>query len=51
VRAKGEARVLTIDKKSFYKIIQKDPSLAFKLLEKMSKRLRETTDNLGKDIF
>ena len=50
VRAAGEAIVLTIDKRSFYKIIQKDPSLAFNLLEKMSKRLRKTTENLGFDI-
>lgn len=47
VRASGEAIVLTIDKRSFYKIIQKDPSLAFNLLEKMSKRLRDTTQNIG----
>lgn len=41
VRAKGDAKILTMDKKSFYKSIQKDPSLAFRLLEKMSNRLRE----------
>ena len=46
VRSKGESTILTIDKRSFYKIIQKDPSLAFNLLEKMSKRLRDTTENL-----
>lgn len=50
VRAIGEATVLTIDKRSFYKIVQKDPSLAFNLLEKMSKRLRDTTENLGLEI-
>lgn len=42
VRSLGESRILTIDKKNFYKTIQKDPSLAYRLLEKMSKRLRET---------
>ena len=47
VRAKGDAKVLTMDKKSLYKSIQKDPSLAFRLLEKMSNRLRETTRQLG----
>ncbi|MFC2117598.1 cyclic nucleotide-binding domain-containing protein [Bacteroidota bacterium] len=46
VRAIGEAKVLTIDKKNFYKTIQKDPSLAFNLLEKMSHRLRETNKKL-----
>lgn len=42
VRSLGESRILTIDKKNFYKTIQKDPSLAYRLLERMSKRLRET---------
>jgi CRP/FNR family cyclic AMP-dependent transcriptional regulator len=41
VRAKGEAKILTMDKKSLYKSIQKDPSIAFRLLEKLSNRLRE----------
>ena len=41
VRAKGDAKVLTLDKKGLYKTIQNDPSLAFRLLEKMSNRLRE----------
>jgi len=41
VRAKGDAKILTMDKKSLYKSIQKDPSIAFRLLEKMSNRLRE----------
>lgn len=47
VKAVGEAKILTIDKKNFYKTIQKDPSLAFRLLESMSKRLRQTTKDLG----
>nr|NQU93228.1 cyclic nucleotide-binding domain-containing protein [Bacteroidota bacterium] len=42
VRSIGEAKVMTIDKKNFYKTIQQDPSLAYRLLEKMSKRLRDT---------
>jgi len=46
VRAKGDAMVMTIDKKNFYKTIQKDPSLAYRLLEKMSNRLRETNKKL-----
>jgi CRP-like cAMP-binding protein len=41
VRAKGDTKVLTLDKKGLYKTIQNDPSLAFRLLEKMSNRLRE----------
>ena len=41
IRAKGDAKVLTMDKKGLYKKIQNDPSIAFRLLEKMSNRLRE----------
>lgn len=47
VRSIGESKVMTIDKKNFYKTIQKDPSLAYRLLEKMSKRLRDTNKMLG----
>ena len=46
VRAIGDVRVLTIDKKNFFKTIQKDPSLAYSLLEKMSRRLRDTNKKL-----
>jgi len=42
VKALGDVKVLTIDKKNFYKTIQKDPSIAYRLLEKMSNRLRRT---------
>jgi CRP-like cAMP-binding protein len=42
VRSVGDTRILTIDRKNFYRTIQRDPSLAYRLLEKMSKRLRET---------
>ncbi len=41
VRSSGNAKILTIDKKNFYKTIQKDPTLAYRLLQKMSSRLRE----------
>ena len=46
VRALGDAKILTIDKKNFYKTIQKDPSIAYRLLERMSHRLRETNKKL-----
>ena len=46
VRSIGEAKIMTIDKRNFYKTIQKDPSLAYRLLEKMSNRLRETNKKL-----
>lgn len=40
VRAKGRARVLTIDKRMFLKRIHTDPSLAFRMLAKQSIRLQ-----------
>ncbi|MHC4859348.1 MAG: cyclic nucleotide-binding domain-containing protein [Planctomycetota bacterium] len=41
VRAKGEVTILTVDRKTLLGRIQKDPTLAFRLLEKMSSRVRE----------
>lgn len=46
VRAKGDVKVLSLDKRSFYKTIQKDPTLAFRLLEKMANRLRQMNQRL-----
>jgi CRP-like cAMP-binding protein len=43
VRALGEARVLTIDRKNFLRRINEDPSLAFRIVETMSRRIRELT--------
>lgn len=39
VRAKGEAMVLTIDKKGFLKRVHEDPSFAFLILKQMSERI------------
>jgi CRP-like cAMP-binding protein len=41
VRPLGEARVLTIDKKMFLRKVHEDPSLAFRIMQKMSQRIRE----------
>lgn len=46
VRALGEARVLTVDKKNFMRRVHEDPSLAFRLVETMSQRIRE----LGEEV-
>jgi CRP-like cAMP-binding protein len=40
VRALEEARVLTVDKKTFLRRVQEDPSLAFNLVKMMSARIR-----------
>jgi CRP-like cAMP-binding protein len=47
VRALGEARVLTIDKKNFLRRIQEDPTLAFNLVKLMSQRIRHLTLGVG----
>jgi hypothetical protein len=47
VRASGDAKILTIDKRNFYKTIHKDPTLAYNLLQKMSYRLREANKKLN----
>jgi CRP-like cAMP-binding protein len=41
VQAEGRVRVLTLDKKNFLRRIQEDPSLAFRIVETMSRRIRE----------
>ena len=46
VRAFGDARVLTIDKKNLLSRIYEDPSLAFHLLQTMSSRIRELSAEL-----
>jgi CRP/FNR family cyclic AMP-dependent transcriptional regulator len=40
VRALGEARVLTIDKRTFLRRIQEDPSIAFNLARALCGRIR-----------
>jgi CRP-like cAMP-binding protein len=47
VRARGEVRLLTLEKKSFLRRIHEDPSLAFRIMEKMSHRIRELNGALG----
>lgn len=48
VRAMGEARVLTVDKKNFMRRVHEDPSLAFRLVETMSRRIRELGDEVAR---
>ena len=46
VRALGDVRVLTIDKKTFLRRVHEGPSLAFRILQKMSYRIRELDTEL-----
>ena len=47
IRSKGPSRVLTVDKKSLLGGIHDDPSLAFRLVQTMSHRIRDLTDRLA----
>jgi CRP-like cAMP-binding protein len=48
VRALGEVRALTVDKKNFLRRIQEDPTLAFRLVQTMSRRVRELSDEVAR---
>lgn len=47
VRAKGAAKVMTIDKRGFFKRVHQDPSLAFNLLRKLCSRLEALDEELA----
>ena len=47
VRALGEARVLTIDKRTLLKRISEDHLLAYNLLRSMSTRVRDLNDQVS----
>ena len=48
VRAKGPVRVLTVDKGTLLRRIQSDPSMAFRIVEKMSSRIRAMNSLLSR---
>ncbi len=48
VRAKGEARLLSVDRKTFLRRIHEDPSLAFRVVEIMTRRIRELSDEVAR---
>jgi CRP-like cAMP-binding protein len=47
VRAEGQVRVLTVDKKNFLRRIHEDPTLALRLVETMSHRIRELSEEVS----
>lgn len=47
VRADGPARVLTLDKRAFLRQVHEDPSLAYRILETMSRRVRRLDSELA----
>ena len=50
VRARGDACVLTVDKRMFLRRVHEDPSFAFRVLQTMSQRLRESNLALRKAL-
>ena len=46
VRAVNEVRAITVDKKTFLRRIHEDPSLVFRVLQKMSYRIRKLSTEL-----
>ena len=48
VRANGAARVLTLDKRAFLRQVHADPSLAYRILQGMSHRIRRLSEELGR---
>jgi len=47
VRPLGEVRVLSVDKRLFLRKIHEDPALAFRIMQKMSLRIRELDQELA----
>lgn len=47
VRAKGPARILTLDRRNFLRRINEDPSLAFSIIETMAGRVRDLSGEVG----
>ncbi|HKZ54188.1 MAG TPA: cyclic nucleotide-binding domain-containing protein [Anaerolineales bacterium] len=45
-RVLGNARVLTVEKKNFLRRIQEDPTIAFRLVQTLSQRIKE----LGEEV-
>ena len=48
VRAKGTVRVLTVERKTLLRRIQEDPTLAYRILETMSRRIRQLDSELAR---
>ena len=47
VRALGEVRVLTVDKRTFLRRIHEDPSLSFRIVEQICHRVRRLSSELA----
>lgn len=48
IRANGPVRVLALDKRTFLRGVHEDPSLAYVILQAMSRRIRALTEELSR---
>ncbi len=48
VTAEGNARVLSIDRAGFLRRIHEDPSLAYRIIQQMSRRLRHADEEIAR---
>ena len=48
VRARGRVRALTVDKKNFLRRVNEDPSIAFRIVETLSRRVRELSREVAR---
>lgn len=48
VKSLGKSRILTVDRKNLLSNIKKDPTLAFRIIQTMSHRLRELSNEITK---
>ena len=46
-RAMGKTRLLTVDKKNFLRRIHEDPTMAFRLVEELSRRIQELNEDIA----
>lgn len=50
VRSIGESRVLTVDKRNLLRRIQEDPTLALRLIETLTRRIRRLTNEVVRSV-
>lgn len=48
VRVEGGARMMTLDKRAFLRQVHEDPSFAYRILQKMSERIRSLDEELSR---
>lgn len=48
VRSKGTSRLLTLDKRAYMRRVHEDPTLAFRVLQVMSRRIRALDEELSR---